>query len=300
MTESLDAKNQENKNNSTKKRQSFLTKLIILVSLILFGYFSFKYWQVKAAQKQAAKSLIEKYDNVDSEIFDLSPDHEGSDLNGLADLTVNELKEKGAEFIYQMLLKNQVQITDLREQILALKNDVQKYKNQERVGKLIFTYVDLRQKISAGKTSAEEFKNFEMLASFDENLQAKIAQLKPLLPNLQGREKLNKSFSALIPELIAAKNFNPDGGILSKIRYNISKLIIIRRIDDKNLGDIDATITKVERLLREENYQDALTSLLSFDANYHEILKGFLDELSVSAEAQKIDGDILNYLKSLT
>ena len=300
MTESLDAKNQENKNNSTKKRQSFLTKLIILVSLILFGYFGFKYWQVKAAQKQAAKSLIEKYDNVDSEIFDLSSDHEDTDPHGLPDLTVNELKEKGAEFIYQMLLKNQVQIIDLREQILALKNDVKKYKNQERIGKLIFTYVDLRQKISAGKTSTEEFKNFEMLASFDENLQAKIAQLKPLLPNLQGREKLNKSFSALIPEVIAAKNFNPDGGILSKIRYNISKLIIIRRIDDKNLGDIDATITKVERLLREENYQDALTSLLSLDANYHEILKGFLDELSVSAEAQKIDGDILNYLKSLT
>lgn len=300
MTESLDAKNQENKNNSTKKTQSFLTKLIILVSLILFGYFGFKYWQVKAAQKQAAKSLVEKYDNVDSEIFDLSSDHEEADSHGLDDLTVNELKEKGAEFIYQMLLKNQVQITDLREQILVLKNDVQKYKNQERIGKLIFTYVDLRQKISAGKSSSEEFKNFEMLASFDESLQAKIAQLKPLLPNLQGREKLNKSFSALIPKLIAAKNFNPDGGILSKIRYNISKLIIIRRIDDKNLGDIDATITKVERLLREENYQDVLTSLLSLDANYHEILKGFLDELSVSAEAQKIDGDILNYLKSLT
>ena len=300
MTESLDAKNQENKNNSTKKTQSFLTKLIILVSLILLGYFGFKYWQVKAAQKQAAKSLVEKYDNVDSEIFDLSSDHEEADSHGLADITVNELKEKGAEFIYQMLLKNQVQITDLREQILVLKNDVQKYKNQERIGKLIFTYVDLRQKISAGKSSSEEFKNFEMLASFDESLQAKIAQLKPLLPNLQGREKLNKSFSTLIPKLIAAKNFNPDGGILSKIRYNISKLIIIRRIDDKNLGDIDATITKVERLLREENYQDVLTSLLSLDANYHEILKGFLDELSVSAEAQKIDGDILNYLKSLT
>jgi len=300
MTESLDAKNQENKNNSTKKRQSFLTKLIILVSLILLGYFGFKYWQVKATQKQAAKFLVEKYDNIDSDIFDLSSDHESSDPNALPDLTVNELKEKGAEFIYQMLLKNQVQITDLREQILALKNDVQKYKNQERIGKLIFTYVDLRQKISAGKTSAEEFKNFEMLASFDENLQAKIAQLKPLLPNLQGREKLNKSFSILIPELIAAKNFNPDGGILSKIRYNISKLVIIRRIDDKNLGDIDATITKVEKFLREENYQDALTSLLSLDANYHEILKGFLDELSVFVEAQKIDGDILNYLKSLT
>jgi hypothetical protein len=117
---------------------------------------------------------------------------------------------------------------------------------------------------------------------------------------LQGREKFSKSFSALIPELIAAKNFNPDGGILSKIRYNISRLIIIRRIDDKNPGDIDATITKVERFLREENYQDALTFLLSLDANYHEILKGFLDELSVFVEAQKIDEDILNYLKSLT
>jgi hypothetical protein len=43
-----------------------------------------------------------------------------------------------------------------------------------------------------------------------------------------------------------------------------------------------------------------MNSLLSLDQNYHEIIKDFLNDLSIAVEVQKTDQEILNYLKSLT
>lgn len=300
MTENSEVQNKQN--NVAKKRQNFLAKFVILVALIIFGYFGFKYWENKVRQEVAAKAEVEKFDNVDSEIFDLSPDHNGADDNShaLMDLTVNELKEKGAEFIYQMLLKNQVQINDLKTQTQELREEFVKYKNQEKVGKLIFTYVDLRQKIYADESYDEALKNFELLSSFDQNLQDKVAKLTPLLPNFAGQKQLIKEFSEIIPELIVAKNSNSDSGLLAKIRHNISRLVIIRKINDESLSDVDGVIAKTERLLREENYHEALAAILTLDQNYHQILVKFLDDLSVASEVQKIDQEIFNYLKSLS
>jgi hypothetical protein len=303
MTELPPTQDQEKKNNAAKK-QNFLIKFSIFFSLIFFGYYGFKYWQTQERQRLAAKSEIEKYDNIDSEIFDLSPSHENqasdADPHGLSDLAVSELKEKGAEFIYQMLLKNQMQINDLNKQIQGLRGEILQYKNREKIGKMIFIYVDLRQKFSAGQPYEEPLKNFEILAAFDEKLQDKIAKLKGALPNFSTKEKLSKSFSKLIPELIATKNNHPDSSLVSKIRRNLSRLIIIRKIDEKTAEDLDLTIIKTEKFLRAENYQEALISTLSLSQNYHEILREFLNDLSASAELQKIDEEILNYLKSLS
>ena len=289
---------------SVKKKHFFLTKFIIFLSLIFSGFFGFKYLQNKAQQKSRAATEVSKFDNVDSEIFDVADEYKNQanvgDSHDLPDITVDEMKEKGAEFIYQMLLKNQVQINDLREQIQGLRGDFIKYKNQEKIGKMIFTYVDLRQKIFASLPCEEDLKNFEMLSSFDENLSAKIVRLKPLLKDFSGQKKLSKDFFAIIPELIATKNNNPNANLLTKIRHNISKLVVIRRIDGKNDGEADSVIVKTEKFLAAENYQEALNSLLSLDQSYHQILAEFLDELSAAAEMQKLDQEILNYLKSLT
>lgn len=301
MTESSDVQNQ--KDVPVKKRQNVLLKVVVLIALTVFGYFGFKYWESQIGKASLAKAEVEKLDNVDSEIFDLSPDHNGANdenSHALADLSVNELKEKGAEFIYQMLLKNQMQINDLKTQAQDLKEEFTKYKNQEKISKLIFTYVDLRQKIYADESYDEALKNFELLSSFDENLQSKVARLTPLLPNFAGQKKLVKDFADLIPELIVEKNSNSDAGLMSKIRRNISRLVIIRKIDEENSADIDGVIAKTERLLREENYHEALAAVLTLDQNYHQILAKFLDDLSVAAEVQKIDQEIFNYLKSLS
>jgi predicted negative regulator of RcsB-dependent stress response len=299
MTEVSDSKNLEIKKD--KKRQSFLTKIVITLALIFFSYLGVNFWQNKQAQKaqlEAAKS-----ENSGGDIFDISDEYKKSpDQNEheLPDLTVNELKEKGAEFIYQMLLKNQVQINDLRDQVQLLKSEILKYKNQEKIGKIIFTYVGLRQDFYEGEPYEAALKNFEMLIVFDGFLPAKAAKLKSLLPNFIEQKALSRNFSNLIPELIAAKTFDPSAGIISKIRYNISKLIVIRKIDENDSGDVDAIIAKTERLLREENYQEALNSLLSLDQSYNQILAEFLNDLGIAVEVQKIDYDILNYLKSLS
>lgn len=305
MTENLDHKSSkikpEVKVDAIKKRQNFLTKFVVFLSLCFFGYFGIKYLETQQARKSQAKKEVEKFDNVESDIFDLSGDGKfDTDPDGLPDLTVNELKEKGAEFVYQMLLKNQVQINDLNQQLQEIKAEVTKYKNQEKIGKMILIYVDLRQEIFAGITHENSLKNFEMLSASDENLQGKIERLKASLAGFLGEEKLNKSFSNLIPDLIVAKNNNSDATLLSKVRRNISKLVIIRKIDGKNDGEIDSTILKIEKFLNERNYQEAMNSLLSLDQNYHEIIKDFLNDLSIAVEIQKTDQEILNYLKSLT
>jgi hypothetical protein len=306
MTEISDSQNPEiKKNKSDKKKQSFLTKFVIILSLIFFGYLGFKYWQIKQAQQAGAKAEVEKLDNVDSEIFDLSdeygkPQDHDQNHQDLPDLTVNELKEKGAEFIYQMLLKNQVQINDLRDQIQLIKSEILKYKNQEKIGRMIFTYVGLRQEFYASEPYDESLKNFEMLGAFDEILSGRVAKLKALLPDFIDQKSLIRNFSDLIPELIASKTYNPNAGIISNIRHNISKLIVVRKIDEINSKDVDGIIAKTEKLLREENYQEALNLLLSLDQSYNQILSEFLSDLNVAVEVQKIDREILNYLKSLS
>lgn len=284
----------------TKRDKLFFTKLVALIALIVFSYFGFKYFQILSEQKQKAKAEISKFDNIESEIFDLADASKSSDIDPASDISVEELKEKGAEFIYHMLLKNQVQINALKEQIQSLKSDFTKYKSQEKIGKIIFTYVDLRQKIIAGENYDNELKSFEVLSAFDEKLSGKLDKLKPLLKNYSDAKKLKKEFNELIPQLIATKNNPVEAGFIAKIRYNISKLIVIRRIDGKNPFDVDGIIVKTEKLLNEENYQDALTNLLALDQSNHAIIVNFLNDLNATLEVQKVDQEILLYLKNLS
>jgi hypothetical protein len=305
MNETQNLDNQGLKsNNSNKKNQHFLIKMVAILSLIAFSYVGFKYWQIEKSQRLAAQEHVKKFDNVESEIFDLSDEYKAENpeenFNDLEDLTINELREKGAEFIYQMLIKNQVQINDLKEQINSLKSQITKYKNQEKIGKMILVYVDLREKFLAGANYSDSLKSFEILASSDENLQKKITKLKLLLPNFTSKKDLENSFEKLIPDLITIKTNKPDGGIIAKIRHNISKLVIIRKIDGKNPESVDGIIAIAEKHLREESYQEVMNSLLSLKPDYHKILSDFLTKLNVAIELQKVDEEILNYLKSLT
>jgi len=287
-----------------KKKQFFLIKIVIFITLIFFGYFGFKYWQHLTFQKLKAQIASGKFDNIDSDIFDLSSENQQSseddNSHDLSDITVNELKEKGAEFIYQTLLQNQTQINILKDQIQSLKADIIKNKNQEKLGRVIVSYLDLRQKFFNNQPYEDALKSFEILSSADETLQNKLGKLKPLLKKFSAKEKLNKDFANLIPNLIVTKNNNIDPSFIGKVRHNISKLIIIRRIDGSDADKVDAIIAKTEKFLREGNYQEALNSLLTLDQSYHQILANFLDNLSVAAEVQKIDEEIFNYLKSLT
>jgi hypothetical protein len=268
-------------------------KLVLLLSVVAFSYFGFKYWQT---QKDKAGFVPQNIS--DNGIFDLTDDAKNEDIS---DLTINEMKERGAEFVYQILLKNQVQIDALRTDVSMLKGEIIKYKNQEKIGKMILVYVDLRSKIFAGEKYENELKSFDILVASNSDLQSKVNGLKAQLPKFVTSEELLKNFRKLIPDLIVTKKYGDSDSVMTKIRRNISKLVVVRRIDVKNDStDVDAIIVKIEKALQQENSAEALNLANSLDEKYKNILKKFLEDLSISSDVQKTDSDILNFLKSLT
>lgn len=286
--------------NLNKKKNNLLTKIILTLALIFFSYIGFNYWKSSLAKKILAQHEAQKFDNIESDIFDLSDSHEATRDENLSEINVNELREKGAEFIYHLLIKNQTQISELNARLQTVEDELIKHKNREKIGKIILTYVELRQEIFTEKDYANSLKNFEILAALDPNLSSKVEKLKSVLSEFSSQEKLSKSFADIIPELIVSKKNNSNSSLISKIRHNISKLVIIRKIDGKNTGEIDSVIVRIEKSLKEENYQEAMNLMLSLDKSYHNIIADFLDDLSSAIEVQKIDQEILTYLKSLT
>ena len=118
--------------------------------------------------------------------------------------------------------------------------------------------------------------------------------------NFAGLKKTEKDFADLIPQLIATKNTNSDdNSFIAKIRRNIARLVVVRRVDGKNPKEVDSVIVQTEKLLHEQNYQGALNALVALDQKYHNVLVNFLSELSNAVEVEKIDQEILSYLKSL-
>lgn len=283
-------------NKKPLKKFSTKKKLILVLIAVAACFFVFQFLQIT---KNKSKNSNEKNDIV-GDIFDLSESYKGDDNYDLSELTVSEMKERGAEFIYQSILKNQVQINDLKQQIQDLHSEFAKYKSQEKIGKVIFAYIDFRGNLYSSKPYSENFKNLETLAFFDQNLQGKITKLKPLLNNFSNKNKLQNDFKKIIPDLIATKHSAGENGIVAKITRYISKLIVIRRIDEKNSPEVDVVITKIEKSLADENYQESMNQALLLSKEYHEVLVNFLEELNNAIEIQKIDNDILDYLKKLT
>jgi hypothetical protein len=165
---------------------------------------------------------------------------------------------------------------------------------------MVITYAMFRDKLFSGKDIKNDLQNLELICAIDENIQGKITKLKSHIGNFLNQKQLENNLKNLIPEVKAIDNLSDqDNGWLSIVNQKIAKIIVIRRTISNNSGDIDDKILSIENYLKLENYQEALTVILSLDQNYNEAFKNFLENLNASLEVQKIDNEILNYLKSL-
>jgi|APGre2960657423_1045063.scaffolds.fasta_scaffold00181_7 hypothetical protein len=295
-----------NKDESSKrnpKNQLFFLKVVALFTLIFLSIFLYLYWQDLSKRRLLARVDNEKFSNLDSDIFDLSQDFNNQNIDenhDLSDLNIASLKEKSSGFIYQLLIKNQLQIEDLRKQNRELRSEFLKYKTYERYNKIVIYYASFRDKLFNEKNFNTELQNLEIICNSDEMLHAKITNLKSHLVNFYPKNKLEISFKNLIPEIKAISDSAPqDNSWLKKINEKIAKIIIIRRTLINNSGDVDDKIITIENHLKAENYQEALGIILSLNQSYNEVFKNFLENLNASLEVQKIDLEILNYLKSL-
>lgn len=280
------------KNNQDKRRQLLLTKVLFAASLIIFAYFAFKYWQTKHEEDQS------KHEKVSEDIFDLQDGYEGQEEN-ISQMTVGELKDRGSTFVYHTIIRHQVEIEELTNQIKSLQLELTKYRAKEKFNRIVIAYVDLREKIFKNKDFTKGLDSFELLTNDDEYLSGRVLELKTLLSDLPSQEFLSQEFRDLIPEILASK-INDNESFFDKIKRGFSRLIIIRRIDGKNPAEIDSVVLRMENMLKDEDYQGVIENILTLPEDKQEVANKFMGHLNCLSQVKKIDQEILSHLKNIS
>jgi len=290
------------------KNYNIIKKIFIVLFLSFIAFGVYKFIQIQEQKKVETQKEIEKFSNIESEIFNLteeenalnSADQEFAQINDsqLSELTVEQLKGSGAEFVYQLLVKNQLQIAALKEDIKVLRLKVAQQNSKEKISKLVFSYIDLRQKIFEKRNSSQEFEVFNLLAANNKFLKEESEKLKINVKNFESNAALRLYFRSLIPDLIATKNHDKDAGFFEKIRHSLAKIIVIRK-NDITAQDLDGIILRVQKHLENNDYEGVILELKNLDEKYVKILADFIKKLNSTNEIYKTDQEIIAYLRQL-
>lgn len=289
--------------NIIKRKLNIANILLITVGAILLVFLVTQYYQ-KLKTKQGNQTI--KSESLEEDFFDISDEYkktENKKDEDLPDITATELQEKGADFFYRVFLKNQVQINALQDEIANLRNEFTNYKNSEKSIQIIFSYIELREQLFKKNFSdldfQKSFENFDVITRNDSFISERVNKLRVSLSNIKTQTEILQMFEKLIPEIIATKKFDKKDGWFNNFRHYLAKIIVVRKIDDKNLSDIDGIISSTEQMLKKENYNEALNIFIKIDEKYSQISQEFISTLKESSEIQKIDKEIFLYLKNL-
>jgi hypothetical protein len=300
-TDNNQASNQ-NRGLTNKEWQILIVKILAAILLVLLCYFGLEYYINNKINNLKSGTTTS---SSDDEIFDLSDEYKNNDgVNYTIDdnsqeLTVEELKKDKGRLIYKTLIKNQIAIRDLSQEIYNLKQDLEHRKNQEQIIRIIYTYCDLRQKLFAGQNYDDELKSFELLTVNNDFLKTKYISLEGSLKDFKSSKNLLADFKNLIPQIIAAQNSNPDASFIQKIKFNLSKLIVIRRITNPEIDDLDGNLLQIENAITDESYGEALELIAKISDPSYKFLEKFLANLNAASDVKQTDAEILFYLKEI-
>ncbi len=297
----MEDKNTNSSQILNKKWQILIAQIFASFLLLSFCYFGLEYYINNKINNLKQSSS----NNSEDEIFDLSDEYKNNDnINYSIDdnnqeLTVDELKKDKGKLIYKTLIKNQISIRDLVVEINDIKQDIANHKNQEQIIRIIYTYCDLRQKIFAGQNYDNELQNFDLLTVNNDFLKAKYILLADSLKDFKPSKDLLVDFKKLIPQIIASQNSKPNSSFLQKVKFNISKLIVIRRVTNPEIDDLDGDLLKIENAITDQSYADAVNLITRISDPDQKFLEKFLVNLNSASDAKQIDTDILYYLKEI-
>jgi len=306
MTQNNKEINIESENSAphkAKKKSHFLLKSFFVVVLTFVCLMVYKNLQIKEGVIVKKPVVNIDKDSKEDSILDISDEYKAGLENETTvhDLNISEIKEKGAEFVYQLLIKNQVQIEDINNQLRNFKGDFIKLKNHEKINKLILNYVELREKLFNGEDCKSEIEGYDLLSVSDEFLQNKFLVIKEGYALFPTQKKLLESFKSITNQLIINENYDEkNASLFEKLRHNFNKLVVIRKVKNLNPDRLEGVINQIELALSQKNYQEAMNKSLSLDKAYFPIVQKFLEELSIAIEIQNADKEIIKYLKSLT
>ena len=287
---------------SSKKKNRILLKIFLIIIVSFLCVMIYKNIQINDEMAIKKPNLAKSENDKVESILDISDDYKNDPENETTvhDLNISEIKEKGAEFVYQLLIKNQVQIEDINNQLRNFKADFIKLKSQEKLNKLIINYVELREKLFNGENCKTEIESYDLLSMNDEFLHNKFLVIKENQDLLLSHQKLIESFKSTALELIVNENYDKkQANLLEKLRHNFKKLVVVRKLNNHDPMQLEGLVNEAEIALYKKNYQGVLDKIISLDKSYFKIVQKFLEELSVMIETQNADKEILKYLKSL-
>lgn len=295
-------KQQKNFGKKKFKQSLFFIKILLLILIFFIGTIIYQNFKTeKLTNPKPAINNNNNFSNGDnSAVLDISEDYQNNNETTLHELNLSEIKEKGAEFVYQLLIKNQVQIEELNNQVRTLKTDFDRLRNQEKFNKLILNYIDIREKIFNKIDCQIEIDSFDLLIAKDEFLEKKFSVIRENYKFMLSHQEIVKNFSFITNQLIINENYsNKNVDFLSKLQHNLKKLIIIRKISNPTKNSLEYHIVNIENFLEQRDYSSALTELLSLDKLYFPIIEKFLEDLGLVIEIKNADQDIVKYLKNL-
>ncbi len=280
--------------------------LVVLLIILVVGYGYFLVLKEDRA-RNLAKLEAKKFDNIEQEIFDLGKDvrmdepgqNASSELvKRFGDLTIEDLKNDD-DFLYQVLIQNQLDLRRLSSQMKILEIELAKFKSQAKLQKMIMTYVNLRELIFAGKPHKDKMQSFRLLAVGNKPLMDEVRELEDLAKDFKSFEELEKELAKSSRTLIALKKHDPNAGFFEKIRFNIAKIITVRKLDEKS-QDVDGVIYRLQNALKEKDCDLALEEVEAMDEKYQEEIIVFKGDLQNSCKLRKIDDEIMLYLENLS
>ena len=266
--------------NIIKRKLKIANVFLIMLSIALLVFLITQYYQ-KLKTKENNQTI--KSESLEGDFFDISDEYKKSENKkdeDLPDITATELQEKGVDFFYRVFLKNQVQINSLQQEIASLRSEFTNYKNSEKSIQIIFSYIELREKLFKKNfldlDFQKSFESFDAITKNDNFLSEKTNKLRVSLSGVSTHKEIMQMFEKLIPEIIATKKFDKQDSWFNNFRHYLAKIIVIRKIDDKNLSDVDGIIRSTEQLLKQENYNEALNVFIKIDEKYLQISQDFM------------------------
>jgi len=268
-----------------------ITKIsVAIIALLVIFYFSYHFF----LQNKLPSTSIKH----DDDLFVLAEDAKNISIE---DFNFAEIKEKGPEFIYQLLIKNQTQIQDLYTKINILNQELIKYQNNQQIAKIALFYFELREKIYQNPLKINEIlaliDSFELIIMQNPDIQGNLEVIKNNLQDFANQQQILQQLQSSIPALQVS---NIDStSFVAKIKLTIKKLINIRKINNASIDSLDHQLNQIESAIKQQQYEVAVSVINNLPSQQKTTLIQVLNSLNVAIAIQKADQEIIKIIKNL-
>lgn len=283
---------------SITKSKNVHLSIIFWLSLTIFAYFSVQYLLSELRYKQAKKKAESQFPNIESVIYETK---QGNKIDENSSQKQPKLDDSPIN-LGEVLLKQQLQISQLQNDYNALRLDLLRIKLSDNLPKIILGFVKLNDMVDLKMDYSKELQKLELLCRADQNLISKIEQLKLVLQKQpKNRRELFEEFNDLIPKIIEKEKVGDNGNsFVDKIKANIAQFVAIRRVGEVSKSNLEMSLMHTLDAINRDNYREAMPRLNSIDNKYQGWLSVAKSDLENAANLQIIVGDIYRYLEALS